>query len=303
LGGRAVKVLLVEAEPEGLPATGPTQASLPGGAVEIERAGDLTSAMKRLSKGGIDLILLDLSLPDSQGIVTFERTHAFEPDVPIVVLTEVDDEEIGLNTVRGGAQDYLVKAKAGPELLHRSIRYAVERHRLTSALRSLSLIDDLTGLYNHRGFDNLGNHHLQLAARTGRAVLLFYLDLDRLKTINDTLGHHVGDRALGRVSETLRDTFRQSDIIARVGGDEFAVMALEVSEQGEGDLLRRLRERVNEFNLRRREAFALSLSVGTARFDGERPVQLEDLLREAETDMHREKGAKRGAHPIEETAK
>jgi diguanylate cyclase (GGDEF)-like protein len=298
-----VKVLLVEAKPEGFPETEPVSSSLPGGAVEVERAGDLTSALKRLSKGGIDLILLDLSLPDSQGIVTFERTHAFAPEVPVVVLTEVDDEEVGLNTVRGGAQDYLIKGKVGPDLLQRSIRYAVERHRLTWALRSLSLIDDLTGLYNRRGFDNLGNHHLRLAKRTGRAVLLFYLDLDRLKTINDTLGHHVGDRALGRVSEILRDTFRQSDIIGRVGGDEFAVMALEASEQGEKDLLRRLRERVNEFNLRRREAFALSLSVGTARFDGEGRVRLEELLTDAETDMGRDKGAKRGAHPTEEEAK
>ena len=167
VGREGMKVLLVEARPEGFPETEPVPSSLPGGAVEMERAGDLTSALKRLSKGGIDLVLLDLSLPDSQGIVTFERTHAFEPDVPIVVLTEVDDEEVGLNTVRGGAQDYLIKGKVGPELLQRSIRYAVERHRLTSALRSLSLIDDLTGLYNDRGFDNLGNHHLRLANRTG----------------------------------------------------------------------------------------------------------------------------------------
>jgi two-component system cell cycle response regulator len=294
-----LKVLLVEAEPEGLSGLEETIPRFSDSAIDLEKAGDLTSALKRLAQGGVDLILLDLSLPDSQGIVTFERTHAFVPEVPVVVLTGVDDEEVGLNTVRGGAQDYLVKGKVGPELLQRSIRYAVERNRLTSALRSLSLIDDLTGLYNRHGFDDLGKHHLRLAKRTGRAVLLFYLDVDRLKTINDALGHHVGDRALIRVAETLRDTFRQSDIIARVGGDEFGVMALEASEQGEGELLQRLLGRVEEFNLMRREAFALSLSVGTARFHAEGRPGLEDILEEARAAMRREKRAKRAAHAVE----
>ena len=291
-----MKVLLVEPDSDGLSGVGETISRLSGGPIDLERAGHLTSALQRLSQGGIDLILLDLSLPDSQGLVTFERTHAFAPEVPIVVLTEVEDEDVGLGTVRGGAQDYLIKGKVGPDLLQRSIRYAVERHRLTSALRSLSLIDDLTGLYNRWGFDDLGEHHLRLAKRTGRSVLLFYLDVDRLKTINDTLGHHVGDRALGRVADTLRDTFRQSDIIARVEGDEFAVMALEASEPGMKDLLLRLRERVNEFNLRRREAFALSVSVGTARFDGEGRPRLENFLEEAKSSMRQEKRAKREAH-------
>jgi two-component system cell cycle response regulator len=295
-GTRAVKVLLVEFEPEGLSAVEETITHLSDTGIELERAGQLTSALERLSPGGIDLVLLDLTLPDSHGIVTFERAYAFSPDVPIVVLTELDDEELGLSTVRGGAQDYLIKGEVGADLLRRSIRYAAERHRLSSALRSLSLIDDLTGLYNRRGFADLGEQHLKLARRTGRAVILFYLDVDRLKTINDTLGHHVGDRALNRVADILRDTFRQSDIIARMGGDEFAVMALEASEQNQTELLARLREKVAEINLRRRESYSLSISVGTARFDGEGRARLDDLLAEADQVMYEEKRAKRAAH-------
>ena len=295
-----MKVLLVEAEPEGLSGIKEAISSLGDADLELEWAGQLSAALGRLSQGGIDLVLLDLNLPDSQGIATFERAYAFAPDVPIVVLTELDDEEVALGTVQGGAQDYLVKGQVSQDLLRRSVRYAVERHRLSSALRSLSLIDDLTGLYNRRGFSDLGEQHLMLARRTARTVLLVYLDVDRLKTINDTLGHHVGDRALVRVAELLRDTFRQSDIIARMGGDEFAVMALEASEEHEAELIHRLRERVIQINERSREPYRLSLSIGTARFDGEGRTRLDDLLAKADEAMYQEKRAKRSAHTGEE---
>jgi diguanylate cyclase (GGDEF)-like protein len=299
VGKRPVKILLVEAESEGVAGMEETASSMSQGTMQMERVGQLSLALARLSKGGIDLVLLDLDLPDSQGIVTFERAYAFAPDVPIVVLTSLDDEEVGLSTVRGGAQDYLVKGEVSADLLRRSIRYAVERHRLTSALRSLSLIDDLTGLYNRRGFADLGEQHLKLARRTSRGVLLVFLDVDRLKTINDTLGHHVGDRALVQVGDILRDTFRQSDIVARMGGDEFAVMALEASKENQIELLRRLRERVREINEKTRESYCLSLSVGTARFDGEGRTRLDDLLTEADRAMYEEKRRKRNAHGTE----
>ncbi len=290
-----MKVLLVEPEPEGLSEFKETLETLGKKEIEMEWAGELSSALERLSLGGVDLLLLDLNLPDSEGIATFERAYAFAPGVPIVVLTELDDEEVALATVQGGAQDYLVKGEVSQDLVFRSLRYAVERHRLTSALRSLSLIDDLTGLYNRRGFADLGEQHLKLARRSGRAVLLVYLDVDRLKTINDTLGHHVGDRALIRVADLLRDTFRQSDIIARMGGDEFAVLALEASEENEVELLQRLRERTITINQRTREPYRLSISIGTARFDGEGRTRLDDLLTQADEAMYQEKRAKRKA--------
>jgi diguanylate cyclase (GGDEF)-like protein len=290
-----VKVLFVEAEPDGIAHLREALSESNDGGMELEWVGRLSEALKRLSAEGIDLVLLDLALPDSDGIGTFERLHAFAPEVPIVVLTELDDEEVALATLRGGAQDYLVKNEAGAELVFRSIRYAVERHRLISALRSLSLIDDLTGLYNRRGFMELAEQHLMLARRSGRAVLLVYLDLDRLKTINDTLGHHVGDRALVRIADLLRDTFRQSDIIARMGGDEFAVLALEASRENEDELVRRLREKARKSDRTSREPFQLSISIGTARFEGAGPARLDDLLSRADEAMYREKRSKRRA--------
>lgn len=262
-------------------------------AIEVEWAGHLSEALARLTEGGIEAVLLNLDLPDSHGVATFERTHAFAPDVPIVVLTDEADDTVAVRTVQGGAQDYLVRDELQPPLLARSIRHAIERHRLLSALRSLSLIDELTGLYNRRGFADLGSQYLKLARRGSRSVILVFLDLDRFKTINDTLGHHVGDRALIQVGHILRATFRRSDILARIGGDEFAVLALQASDEEPENLLQRVRDRVDEFNESNRERYHLSVSMGMARQDAEQRVRLEELLSEADRAMHEEKHRKR----------
>ena len=265
----------------------------PDGGFLLERVPRLTTGLERLGHGQVDVILLDLDLPDSEGLVSLERAAAFAPDVPIVVLTRVDDEGLALESVQGGAQDFLVKGELTGSMLTRAIRYAVERHRLMSALRSLSLIDDLTGLYNRRGFSDLGDQYLKLARRTGRSATLIFLDVDRFKTINDTLGHHMGDRALLRIADILRQTFRRSDIIGRLGGDEFAVLAPESSGDPPEVLVHRVKGAVREFDSASPEPYRLSVSVGVARFDGDALVRLDDLLAEADAAMYEEKRAKR----------
>jgi diguanylate cyclase (GGDEF)-like protein len=290
---RPIKVLLVEPDGEYVDVLRRGLAEARASAIEVDSASELSEAHERLSQGGIDAVLLDLDLPDSQGLETFERTNAFAPDVPIIILAEEMDEEMAVATVQGGAQDCLAKDEALPSILGRAVRHAIERHRLMAALRSLSLIDDLTGLYNRRGFSDLGEQYIKLAKRTGRGVTMVYLDLDRFKTINDSLGHHVGDRALIRVAEILRASFRRSDIIARLGGDEFAALALEASGEGADLLIERLRERIADFNRSNRDSFRLSVSVGVARHVADMPVRLEALLAEADAEMYAEKRAKR----------
>ncbi|HSW31521.1 MAG TPA: diguanylate cyclase [Longimicrobiales bacterium] len=291
---RPIKVLLVESDREFLEELRERLGEVRSGSgIELDWAGSVSEALARMNEGGIDLVLLDLELPDSHGMVTFERTYAFAPDTPVIVLTQEDDESLAMSTVQGGAQDYLIKHELTGGLLARSVRHAIERHRLLSALRSLSLIDDLTQLYNRRGFADLGEWYLKLARRTSRGVTIVFLDLDRFKTINDSLGHHVGDRALIKVAEILRATFRRSDIIGRLGGDEFAVLALEASGESSELLLERLRDRFREFNQSSREPYQLSVSIGMARHDGDMRLRLEDLLSEADNAMYEEKRSKR----------
>lgn len=292
---RPTKVLLVEENPDDVEGLRSALHGVEGNPFELEWVERLSEGLQRLSRGGIDVVLLDLNLPDSEGLVTFERMHAFAPDVPIVVLTNVDDETVAVRTVQGGAQDYLVKGQVGEPLLIRSLRYAIERHRLLSALRSLSLIDDLTGLYNRRGFADLGEQHLKLARRTNRAVTLVYADVDQFKTINDTLGHHVGDRALLKMAEILRATFRRSDILARLGADEFAVLALEASGEDAKLLVERLQARIRQFNEVGKDSYHLSVSVGLARYEEGSRSRLDELLARADSAMYEEKRSKRRA--------
>jgi len=292
---KPICVLLVEHKPEDLDGLRNAVAEVRGGTVKIEWASELAAALERLTKGGIDAVLLDLMLPDSEGMVTFERIWTFAPDVPIVVMTSVDDENLALATVQGGAQDYLVKGEVYPRMMVKAICSAIERQRVRSALLNLSLIDELTGIYNRRGFMNLGEQYLKLARRVARGVALYYLDLDRFKTINDTLGHHIGDRALLKASDILIATFRSSDIGARMGGDEFAVLAVEATEEGAALLLSRLRERIDEFNRARREPYQLAVSIGVVRHDGEGRVRLDDLLAQADAAMYEEKRSRRKA--------
>jgi diguanylate cyclase (GGDEF)-like protein len=289
---RPTTLLVVEAEPLRLDALR-EHLQRRDGDTQLHGAGELSGALERLAGGGVDAVILDPDLPDSPGIVSFERMYAFAPDVPVIVLTNDGEDDLAVRAVQGGAQDCMRKDEADPSVLLRSVRYAIERHRLLAALRSLSLIDGLTDLYNRRGFSELGEQYLKLAGRSSRSASLIYLDIDRFKTINDTLGHHVGDRALLSVADTLRDTFRRSDIIARLGGDEFAVLAFETSEENAETLVERLRAELKEVNDTTRERFQLSVSIGLARYDDDAAVSLDELLRQAGVAMHGEKRKKR----------
>ena len=168
--GSPIEILLVEDNPrdtrlirEMLAEVRDTQLDL----VCVER---LSEGLERLSAGGIDVVLLDLSLLDSQGLNTFTKVFAQFPEVPIVVLTSLDDETLTVKIMQGGAQDYLVKGQVDSNLLVRSIRYAIERQRILAELRALSLTDELTGLYNRRGFLILAQQQLKMADRTLREM-------------------------------------------------------------------------------------------------------------------------------------
>jgi diguanylate cyclase (GGDEF)-like protein len=166
------------------------------------------------------------------------------------------------------------------------------RSRFLDQLRSFALTDDLTGLYNRRGLLLLGLQHLKLASRTGKSLLLFFVDIDQFKRVNDSLGHLKGDAFLICCSEVLRSTFRASDIIARIGGDEFVVLAQEGAENGSGAIFDRLESALRSLNDKVDSPHKLSLSVGVARFDPQNPVSLGELLALADREMFEHKRAR-----------
>lgn len=178
------------------------------------------------------------------------------------------------------------------DLLTRAVDCAAKQYILQEELGTLAIVDELTGLYNRRGFLALAERQWKLARRSGRGMLLFFIDVDDLKQINDSLGHSEGDRILRRTTEALKNTFRDSDVIARLGGDEFAVLAIEASDRDEATISARFDRHLNTINAGEAES-KLSLSVGVARFDHRTPESIAELMARADQAMYERKRTRR----------
>jgi two-component system, cell cycle response regulator len=264
-----------------------------GTLVEVAR---VSSALLKLVEERFDLILLDLTLPDSQGIETLRTVREHAPDIPIVVLTGLADDVLGAQAVQGGAQDYLVKSEINCSLLVRSMRHAIERHRLKTRLETTSLLDELSGLHNRRGFLILGKQQIRNAQRLEGTITLPFVDVDRMKQINDRFGHQEGDLALKDTAEILRRTFRQSDILARIGGDEFVAMASLPPGVSPDLLISRLQMHLDLCNRAQHRPYTLSLSVGAETHAVATETSLEELLARADERMYEQKRRKKANH-------
>jgi diguanylate cyclase (GGDEF)-like protein/PAS domain S-box-containing protein len=167
------------------------------------------------------------------------------------------------------------------------------RKQLERELRRLSLIDSLTGLYNRRGFFTQAEQQMKIARRGKNRLTLVFADVDELKSINDTWGHGEGDKALVETAAFLKTVFRESDIIARVGGDEFVVLALENSGRDTASGLVRLSADLEAYNASRKNVAPLSISIGTACYQPDQPCSIDELLARADKLMYKQKEEKR----------
>lgn len=250
------------------------------------------ASLERLARGGVDVVLLAMSLSARRGFATFTELRALAPAIPFLFLSSSDDERHGLEAVRAGAQDFLVADRVDGALLARALRHAIERHRLHTALLDLALVDDLTGLYNRRGFLTLAMRDLRLARRGDETLLVAFADLDDLKRVNDTAGHAVGDRALRDSAAVLRQTFRDSDLVARLGGDEYAVLVRHAGPESAGILAERLKRQVRDFNRRAGRPYQLSISLGFAWHKASTLSSVAGLLERADQALYRDKRRK-----------
>jgi len=167
-----------------------------------------------------------------------------------------------------------------------------ERKRMEEEIREVSIRDQLTGLYNRRGFINLVEQQIKSANRAKRPMLLSFIDVDKLKWINDTLGHKEGDNALIDTANMLRETFRDSDIIARLGGDEFAILAIEVTDLNPDAFAKRLQQNIDAYNAKESIKYRLSMSWGNVIYDPASPLSLDELLSQADRLMYMHKKSK-----------
>lgn len=173
------------------------------------------------------------------------------------------------------------------------IQDITERKRAEAALQSLSVVDELTGLYNRRGFLAVADQHLAAIRRNEKTPVILYGDLDGLKKINDSLGHYEGDRALVEAAEIFKETFRSSDILARIGGDEFVVLAAVEPHETAKVLVDRLQQRFMNSNSSTDRPYDLSISIGVTHVDGVETRSVNELMARADRLMYQDKRRKR----------
>jgi diguanylate cyclase (GGDEF)-like protein len=174
------------------------------------------------------------------------------------------------------------------EMLMRAVQCAAKQYMLQAELGNLALTDELTGLCNRRGFMAIAERQLKISHRTGRGMLLFFLDLDGMKQINDSFGHGAGDMALQRAAKALQITFRDSDVIARLGGDEFAVLAIEASDNSEAAIRARLNEDLKCVSAGETR-YALQLSLGAVRINTRSNASIAEWMVRADQAMYDQK--------------
>jgi diguanylate cyclase (GGDEF)-like protein len=250
--------------------------------LEQTHVATIAAARRALEQGTHDAALLDLTLPETAGLEALRTLAPYLAETPVIVLTGPDDHRLAAEAIRLGAQDYIVKGKSSSELVLRSIRYSVERHRMAVMLHHAAFVDELTGLYNRRGFLRLAGHQISLSRRKGRGYSLTFADVDGMRQINDQHGRQEGDEALVRAAELLRASYRESDVIGRIGGDEFVALAIETDAEDEEPIRERLLRGIASYNNRSRKPYALGMSLGVIHLEHDTQEPLEDLLTRAD---------------------
>ena len=261
--------------------------------VHVER---LSQALDLLVVDDFDLVLLDLDLPDATGLAGVEAIQQVNHELPIIVLSTEHDEQFAISAVHRGVQDYLVKWEGDGRLILRSIRYAVERKRTESHLQFLAQYDPLTGVGNRQHFSEQLAKASGRAERDGHKLALLFLDLDNFKDVNDAMGHDVGDELLIQLSRRLKETLRVGDTLARMGGDEFAILCENVADIDAIDTLAlKVIEAIAEpFELKHRRLFATG-SVGITLYpnDGR---DVGKLVKNADIAMYEAKASGKNCH-------
>ena len=270
-----------------------------------------------------DLVITEIIMPNMDGFTLTRRLHA-EPllaSVPVIfqtvhyLETEVRKlaEASGIQHILGKPAEPQHILQAVNECLKRPVEPTklpqtgqlqrehlqlladklyeknLELEKTNERLRNLSLTDELTGLNNRRGFMILANGLLKFSRRANHPLCLLYIDMDSLKSINDTFGHAQGDIALTHFAHILTQTFRDSDVIARMGGDEFAVLTIDATEGSLKSIRARLQSNVDTHNLESGRGYALSFSLGIIRVDLSSTYTVEALLDEADKAMYANK--------------
>jgi diguanylate cyclase (GGDEF)-like protein len=301
--GDAIRLLLVEDTPADAATLMALLARSTAPPIQVEHVVSLERASDFLDRHEVDLIVLDLGLPDAQGLEGVELLAARYAGTPFVVLTGIDDDNLALTAIHAGAQDFVVKGSIDRHALLRMFRYAIERHRnqkelallshelkmANANLAKLSIIDPLTELLNRRGLQQRLNGELERLSEGDACALVLLIDLDDFKRINDSLGHAAGDVALREVAQKIRSAVRAIDIVARIGGDEFMILLPNSDPTQAVRIAERIRLKVASVTLQSDpEVLSVTASIGALMLTLDTP-SIDELLIRAQQVLQRSK--------------
>jgi diguanylate cyclase (GGDEF)-like protein len=264
------------------------RAAWPGGLL-VTQAQNILDAAQELVDHDATCVLLVLPGDRSRPLDVLAQLSASAPNTPIIVLAADRDDELGVDAVRSGAQDYLLASELTPAALGRAVRYAVERKRAEVELARQALHDPLTGLPNRALFLDRLSVALDRSRRTDTAVCLLFLDVDSFKEVNDTLGHAAGDLLLTVLADRFRGMLRPMDTVARYGGDEFTFLFEGIENEGEAMLIA---ERISQsaalpLTLGESET-SVAVSIGVSMVT-DPEISLDEAIRDADAAMYRAK--------------
>jgi diguanylate cyclase (GGDEF)-like protein len=235
---------------------------------EVDWAPTYAEGMGSLMSGRFCACFLDYRIGDANGLELLKEAKARGCTTPIIMLTGSAVEDIDMKALEYGAMDYMSKTDLSPRLLERALRYAIKLSDSMRTLESLATHDDLTGLLNRREMERVLGEELSRAERFRRPLAFILIDLDHFKQVNDSRGHLAGDHALRHVSAVLASQLRNADSLARFGGEEFGIVAIEADPVGADALAERCRAELEAKTCRLPDGSLLeiTLSAGVACF-------------------------------------
>ncbi|MCP4679289.1 MAG: diguanylate cyclase [Deltaproteobacteria bacterium] len=291
-----------------------------------ERVKDLATAVELLDTQKIDVVLLDLELPDSEGLDTLLSLQGHAPTQTILVITDNDDEELAVESLRYGAQDYLAKNKINVWIMNRAISYALgrketeeelrfakteaertgwelheanerltheiaERKKLEKELEIQATTDPLTGLFNRRQGKKLMNKEASRVSRKLQDLSLIMMDIDHFKRVNDTYGHDAGDAVLVEVAGRLKDGCREYDSVVRWGGEEILIVCPETDSQHVEIVAERFREKLAgaPIEISDTQSIEVTASFGAASSEKVDNLSIESLITQCDNALYQAK--------------
>lgn len=281
------RILLVEDSKSDAILIGKVIEKVLAGECVVAHVDTLDAALKVTKDNHYDVVLLDLSLPDTHGFDGLLAVQNRAPKLPVVILTAYADEELALKAVEHGAQDYLFKDKLTGGALWRAIQYAIQRKQFEGTLIKQANFDTLTGLANRALFESRVDMALARQKRSGSGIGVFFIDLNRFKPVNDKLGHAAGDKILKQIAEILKQSIRPYDTAARFGGDEFALLVEDIAQPRDCALIARkiINQAATPFRIGNRK-MKIGISIGITTCFTDEKTSRDKLMLHADKAMY-----------------